>query len=135
MEIMVAMAILAIAITVLIEVFSGALRLAGKSQEYSRAVFYGRQLIEELSLRENIAEQSEEGVFEGDYTWRYEIALNDILIGEDDENVNADFTLMVYTISVTVLWPSGAAQKKLTFETLKTVVEPKEDGGTNPKRL
>ena len=60
-EIMVTMAILGIALTVIIELFSGGLRLAKKSEDYSRAVFYGRQLLEEICLQEEIFEKEEEG--------------------------------------------------------------------------
>ena len=59
------MAIVAIGITVVIEVFAGGLRLAGKSQEYSRAAFYGRQLLEEVCLQQEITEGSEQGVLKG----------------------------------------------------------------------
>lgn len=133
MEVMVAMAVVAIAITVLIELFAGSLRLAGKSQEYSRAVFYGRQLLEEICLREDIAERSEEGVFEGDFTWRYEITPDTVLVEEED--LQSNFAVIVYNIRVTVLWPSGATKKSLTFETLKTVIETEESDRIGQSRM
>ena len=124
-EIMVAMAIVAIGITVVIEVFAGGLRLAGKSQEYSRAAFYGRQLLEEVCLKQEIAEGSEQGVFEGDFTWQYDIRPHEVLLEEGDEKRN--FSLKTYTIAVTVFWAGGSKQKKLTLETRKAVVVQEEE--------
>ena len=122
---MVAMAIVGIGIAVVMEVFSGGLRLAGKSQDYSRAAFYGRQLLEEVCLQQEIAEGSEQGVFEGNYTWRYDIRPHEELLEEGDEA--RDFSLKTYDISVTVFWAGGNKDKKLTMETRKAVVVLKEE--------
>ena len=122
---MVAMAIVAIGITVVIEVFAGGLRLAGKSQDYSRAAFYGRQLLEEVCLQQEIAEGSEQGVFEGGFTWRYDIRPHEELLEEGDDK--RDFALKTYDISVTVFWAGGNKEKKLTMETRKAVVVLKEE--------
>ena len=132
-EVMVAMAIVALAVTVIIELFSSGLRLAGMSQEYSRAVFYGRQLLEEICLKKDIAEGSDQGVFEGDFTWRYEIKPHEVLIEEDETDTG--FALTIYRITVTVLWLNGAKQKELSFETLKTVVKAKKSGETSVNNL
>jgi len=122
MEVMVAMAILGIAVTVIIELFSGGLRLARKSEDYSRAVFYGRQLLEELCLKKEFSTLEEEGKFEGDYTWRYEIK-PELLVEEDREDT---FPVELYNIKVLVFWPSGDKQKTLNFETFKTLAKPEE---------
>ncbi len=124
MEVLVAMAIVAVAITVVIEVFSSSLRLAGKSQDYSRAAFYGRQLLEEVCLKKDIAEGAEEGVFEGDFSWRYEITPHEVLL--DQGEAKTDFVLKTYNISVTVFWPDGESQKTLTLVTRKMVIETEE---------
>jgi general secretion pathway protein I len=125
-EIMVAMAIVALGITVVLEVFAGSLRLAGKSQDYSRAAFYGRQLLEEVSLQPEISEGSEQGIFEGNFTWRYDIKPHEVMLEESDVQ-REDFSLQTYDITVTVFWKSGKKQKQLTMETRKAVVRLAED--------
>ncbi len=122
-EVMVTLAILGIALTVIIELFSAGLRLARKSEDYSRAVFYGRQLIEELCLQDEISEKEEAGEFEGGYTWKYQMKPVSVLIDEDDDR---DFSVKVYTVKVVVSWPSGGIEKNIDFETLKTVIETEE---------
>jgi len=122
-EVMVTLAILGIALTVIIELFSAGLRLARKSEDYSRAVFYGRQLLEELCLQDEISEKEEAGEFEGGYTWKYQMKPVSVLIDEDDDR---DFSVKVYTVKVVVSWPSGGIEKNIDFETLKTVIETEE---------
>ena len=128
-EIMVTLAILGIALTVIIELFSGGLRLARKSEDYSRAVFYGRQLLEEICLQKEISEREEVGEFEGGYTWKYEIKPHSVLIEKEEEKKGKkerNFSLKIFSVQVTVFWPSGDKEKSLNFETLKTVVETEE---------
>jgi len=122
-EVMVTLAILGIALTVIIELFSGGLRLAKKSEDYSRAVFYGRQLLEELCLQNEISEKEETGEFEGDYTWKYQMKPVSVLIDEDDDR---GFSLKVFNVKVVVFWHSGGIEKNINFETLKTVIETEE---------
>ena len=130
MEIMVAVAILGIALTVILELFAGGLRLGRKSEEYSRAVFYGRQLLEELCLKKNFPGPVEEGVFTGsDYRWRYEVAPV-CLVDNDQEK---KFPLNIFKIKVFVFWPSGGKEKNLVFETIKTVAKPEEENFNAPK--
>ena len=122
-EIMATMAILGIALTIIIELFSSGLRLAQKSQDYSRAIFYGRQLLEEICLQKEISEKVEEGEFEGGYTWKYEITPFSTLMEEDEKN---DFTLKIFKIKVFVFWLQGDKKKSIDFETLKTVITTEE---------
>jgi len=130
MEIMVAVAILGIALTVIMELFSGGLRLGRKSQEYSRAVFYGRQLIEELCLKKEFSSSVEEGAFTGSaYRWRYEVTPIFLVDSDKEEK----FPLNIFKITVFVFWPSGDKKKNLTFETIKTVAKPEEENFNAPK--
>lgn len=121
-EIMVAVAVMAIALTVIIELFSGALRLARKSEDYSRAVFYGRQLLEELYLKNAFPALEETGKFESGYRWRY-VAEPVPMVSQEQAK---DFPIELYKLKVWVLWDSGTKEKSLTFESLKTIAK-KED--------
>ncbi|MCD6352976.1 MAG: type II secretion system protein [Proteobacteria bacterium] len=118
-EIMVSMAILGIAITVIIELFSGGLCLARKSGEYSRAVFYGQQLLEELCLKKEFSTMRDEGKFEGDYYWKY--AIEPVSLGA--ENNESDVPVEIFRIKVSVFWPGGDKNKTLPFEVLKMLVK------------
>lgn len=121
-EIMVAMAVMAIALTVIIELFSGALRLARKSEDYSRAVFYGRQLLEELNLKTAFPTLEATGKFESAYRWKYVVEPVP-MVSEEQEK---EFPIELYKLKVWVLWDSGTREKSLTFESLKTIAKPEE---------
>lgn len=122
-EIMVTLAILGIAITVLLDLLSGGLRLGRKSEDYSRAVFYGRQLLEELSLKTEFTTLQEQGTFEGDYEWTYEVEPLPLVSEKDEEAV----PVTLYRISVSVLWPSGDKTKTVSFETMKTIAKSEDN--------
>jgi len=120
---MVTLAILGIALTAIIELFSGGLRLARKSEDYSRAVFYGRQLLEELCLQKEISEKEEAGEFEGGFTWKYQMKPVSVVIDEEDKR---NFSVTIYNVKVIVSWKSGEIEKNIDFETLKTVIKTEE---------
>ena len=50
-EVLVAVAILGVGLTVLIELFSGGLRLGRASEEYTKAVNYARMKMEEIAVK------------------------------------------------------------------------------------
>ena len=122
LEVMVALAILGISITVIIELLSGNLRLARKSEEFSRAVFYGHQLLEELSLKQDYPKNEEQGVFEGNFRWRYLIEPIPVVSEEQEER----YPVRVFKITVNVFWPGKGGEKSLSFETLKTLAKKEE---------
>ncbi len=78
-EVVVAMAILSIGLTVLMELFSGGLRLGRTSGEYSRAVNLGRMKMEEIMTQQNIEEGTDEGKFDDTYRWQVDMKKVDIL--------------------------------------------------------
>ena len=60
-EVVVAMAILGVALTVIIELFSGGLRLARTSTEYTKAINYARMKMEEIAVQQTMEEGSSRG--------------------------------------------------------------------------
>jgi general secretion pathway protein I len=71
-EVVVAMALLAVGLTVIIELFSGGLRLGRTSMEYTKAVNYGRMKMEEIVVKQTMEEGSEEGKFDETFRWQIE---------------------------------------------------------------
>jgi len=78
-EVVVAMAILGIGLTVIIELFSGGLRLGKTSEEYTKAVNYARMKMEEVAAREQVQEGMEEGRFDDTFQWQMDVKKVDIL--------------------------------------------------------
>ncbi len=118
-EVVVALAILGVGLIVIIELFSGGLRLGKVAEEYTKAVGYGRMKMEEIALSRGLAEGEEEGHFDNDYRWRVEIKKVDLLPAEKNPDFKAPVEL--YRIQVYVLWKSGMKERTAAFDSYKTI--------------
>jgi len=119
MEVVVAMAILGIGLTVIIELFSGGLRLLRTSAEYTQAVNYGRFKMEEMTVKPTMVEGSDEGEFDETYRWQVDVKRVDLL----PEKNETDFTppVELFQIKVHVLWKSGIKERSTVLETYRTI--------------
>lgn len=117
-EIVVAMAILGVGLIVIIELFSGGLRLGRASEEYSRAVSLARMKLEDVSLNPYLQEGNETGEFDKDFRWQVAVKKVNILPIERPP----DFQPLVelYQVKVDVLWKSGSKERTAGIETYKT---------------
>ncbi|MGQ9647163.1 MAG: type IV pilus modification PilV family protein [Thermodesulfobacteriota bacterium] len=118
-EVVVAMAILGVGITVVIELFSGSLRLVRTSAEYTRAVNYGRLKLEEITVKPALSEGAVEGDFDGTYRWQVEVKRRDLL----PSKIETDFKppVELFQVKVHVFWKSGKAKKSTVLETYRTI--------------
>jgi len=118
-EVVVAMAILSIGITVIIELFSGSLRLVRTSGEYTKAVNYARVKMEEITIKPTMNEGIEEGEFDGAYRWQVNVKRVDIL----PARIETDFKppVELFQVKVNVLWKSGTKERSTVLETYRTI--------------
>ena len=117
-EVVVALAIMSIGLTVLIELFSGGLRLGRTSGEYSKAVNFGRTKMEEVMTQQNIEEGTDEGKFDDTYRWQVDLKKVDILPAE--KTGPFDPPVLLYRVTVDVLWKSGSKERSTHLESLRT---------------
>lgn len=117
-EVVIALAILGVALTVIIELFSGGLRLGRASVEYTKAVNFARMKMEEIAIKPNIQEGTDEGEFDPTYRWQVEIKKMDLLSGQKDRDLNPPVEL--FQVKVNVLWKSGSKERSAIFETYRT---------------
>ncbi len=117
-EVVVALAILSIGLTVLMELFSGGLRLGRTSGEYSKAVNFGRMKMEEIMTQQSVEEGTDEGKFDDTYSWQVEMKKVDIIPAE---KVTAfDPPVLLYRVTVDVLWKSGSQERTTHLESFRT---------------
>ena len=123
LEILLAIAILGVASTVIMQQFSAGLRIAKISGDYTTAIGHAKQILEEFSLEEEIEETEENGTFDDGYTWRISIVpYEDYLVEEgEDEDLFEHLPLEMYRLDSTVYWMEGEKEKSITLSTLKTV--------------
>ena len=117
-EIVVALAILGIGLTVIIELFSGGLRLGRTSEEYTRAMGYARMKMEEITSKRNIQEGTDEGDFDNTFHWQMDVQKIDLLPIPKDTDLKPPVDL--FFVKVNVLWKSGSKERSASLETYKT---------------
>jgi general secretion pathway protein I len=118
-EVVVAMAILAVGLTIIIELFSGGLRLGRTSVEYTKALNYARMKMEEIAVKKDLEEGSEEGEFDHTYRWKVDIKRADILPIENETNYKIPAEL--FHITIDILWKSGSKERSNRIESYKVM--------------
>jgi general secretion pathway protein I len=118
-EVVVAMAILGVALTVIIELFSGGLRLGRTSVEYTRAVNYARMKMEEIAVKPLTDEGNEEGKFDETYRWQVAVKRVDLLPEENGAALKPPVQL--FQVKINVLWKSGIKERSTALETYRTI--------------
>jgi len=118
-EVVVAIAILAVGLTVIIELFSGGLRLGRTSVEYTKAVNYARMKMEEIAVKQTMEEGNEEGEFDHTFRWQVETKRVDILPVGDKKDFKPPADL--FQVKINILWKSGAKEKSTSIESYKMI--------------
>jgi len=116
-EVLVAFAILAMALTVLLRVFSGGLRNVDAAAQYAEAVTVADAMLASPGVIEPLVPGVIDGEAAGGYAWTRTI---EAVESSDSELVTP------YRIAVSVEWRAGAAQRRVEFATVRL--------GTNPRR-
>jgi general secretion pathway protein I len=117
-EIVVALAILGIGLTAIMELFSGGLRLAKTSEDYTKAISYGRMKMEEIISKQRIEEGSDKGDFDKTFRWQVDIKKIDLL--PPDKNPDLKLPINLFQVKVNILWKSGSKERSTSLETYKT---------------
>lgn len=118
METLVAIAVLAIAMVVILQLFSGGLRASKLSGDYTDGVFRAKEIMEETLLPATLSEGTREGRFDDGYRWRSEVVFLTPL-DENDEEQQKELPFDLYRVTVTVWWPSGERDRRFQLSTLK----------------
>jgi len=126
MEMLVAVAILGIGLGILLQHFSGGLRSAHITEEYTKAMWYGRTKMEEVLTAKDLSEGVTEDAFDSRFSWKSEVTKANPSLGQE-ENVEARLPVDLYKVVVKVSWPSGKGQRSLEMESFR-VFKSSEEG-------
>jgi type II secretion system protein I len=114
LEVMIALAILGIAVVAIFQLFSINLRTTRKAEDYTKAIFYTRSLMDEAR---SFSDPSAESISK-EYEERYS-AKRDVTLRSESE----DGSIKVYQITVSVAWPPSG---NFSMTELRTVHDSKE---------
>ena len=125
LEILLAIAILGVALTVIMQQFSAGLRIGYTSRTYTIATAYAKQKLEEFQIIEEMEEGEEAGDFDDGYTWKVSVLpYEDFLLEggtEEDEEMFEHLPLEMYRLESVVSWLEGEQERSVSLVTLKTV--------------
>jgi type II secretion system protein I len=114
MEVMVALAIMSVAIVAVFQLYSRALRSTKKAEDYTKALFYARTMLDEAYSFPDPSSAFDSKEYEHYYRVR-----RDVTVVSESEDGKAK----LYEFRVTVSWlPSG----ELVLKGLRSVYEPKK---------
>jgi general secretion pathway protein I len=119
-EVVVALAILGVGLTVIIELFSGGLRLGRASMEYTRAVNYARMKMEETMLKPAVEEGTQEGESD-DSTFRWQVGVKKVDLLSIDKSIDYKPPIELFQVRIDVFWKSGSKENSTSVESLKAI--------------
>ena len=127
-EVVVALGILSIGLTVLFGLFSGGLRLARTSEEYTKAMNFAQTKLEEITSQQSIQEGTDEGKCDDEnFRWQVKIQKKeDLLPIEQDSEFKPPVEL--FHVTVNILWKSGAQERSASIESLKACKSEADEG-------
>lgn len=114
LEILVALALLGIAITMLLQLFAAGTRALSASEDYVNASLAAEARLREIVETEGLAEAAWQ---ETDADGRRV----DVIVAEALKDRTDGLPLRVFEVSVTTHWSWGMKSRRLTLHTLKTV--------------
>lgn len=134
LEVMVAIVILGLGLTVVFELFSGGLKSVEISNDYSNAVILANKKMGELSLKEKLDVGKEMGDFSEEESYKWEVEIIPYKVDEETNKEIAspsarnDNPIKIYQLDVRVFWKSGLTEKDVRLTSLRTYMEkPQEE--------
>jgi len=119
-EVVVALAILGVGLTVIIELFSGGLRLARASMEYTKAVNYARMKMEEMTVKPAVQEGTEEGESD-DKAFRWQVGVKKVDLLSIDKSMDYQPPIELFQVKIDVFWKSGSKERSASIESFRAI--------------
>jgi len=114
LEILVSLALLGIAITVILQLFSTNLKALSVSGDYVSAALRAEAKMSEILENADLAEKSWSEVTDEGY--RYDASVTEILKERTD-----NLQVRMLEIALTMYWSEGSKMKSITLKTLKVI--------------
>ena len=120
-EMLVALAVMGLALSVLYQSAAGSTRGSVVSSELSQALALAESTLEDFSSQLTIGKQ-EQGQF-GSFRWQATASSIDSLRSQTPDAAGESPALLAL-VTVTVSWPSGPREREVVLTTIGSVVEP-----------
>lgn len=122
LEVMVSLAILGIALTCILQLFSGGLDSVKRSGDYTKALLYAKEKMDEVMSSNVLIEGEKSGEFaDENYKWYSEI--RPLEFQGEGEEIYEDLPLRIYEVTLRVSWLGDGKEKDIEINTLKSLSE------------
>ncbi|MEE9412665.1 MAG: type II secretion system protein [Methylococcales bacterium] len=116
LEILVAFTIMAISVTMLLQIFGKNTQIAYHSESYTQATSLAESLLDSVGREEKLPESSNNGVFGDKYHW--DVSVTEYLPIEEDINFDL-MSYQLYKVVVKVAWGQDEKQRSVVLNTLR----------------
>jgi len=126
LEVMVALAVLAVGIAAVLELFGGGLQLTAKASKRTQAVVYAQNVMDSLLAQSTLDDGDDGGQFPGGFSWRaqvYEIRPDDKDSALQQKSQNQTEFFRLKQINVEVYWSEGIGEQSYVLHSLRTVTD------------
>lgn len=121
-EVLVSMMVMAITLTVIMNLFSGGLRSKKRAEEYIKAVDLADSKIQDVLSMDVIEPGVQEGEFDNGYSWKLEIIEQ---VPEERKGFKSTIKIQqirkTYLITLDIKWKQGEKEKIYTIKTLQVL--------------
>ncbi|MBI4773611.1 MAG: type II secretion system protein [Deltaproteobacteria bacterium] len=124
LEILVALTLMGLVLTTVIELLSSSLNTAAVAKETAQAALLGRRLMDGLLGQDETFENEDwpqGGALDDVYSWRVTITP---YLDLDVEDAEETFPFIIYSCDLSVEWQSGIRTRSVHLKALKTVPKP-----------
>ena len=118
-EVLVAFMIMALALTVLLRIFSSGVRNVGIASDYAQAVLIGESRLATAGIDEGLAPGETSGVEVDGFHWTRRVTTYEPSV-EYATHVKGT---RAYFVTVTVTWPNGEKERSINLSTVKLLHE------------
>jgi general secretion pathway protein I len=123
-EVAIALAIVGIGVTTVLQLFSGGLRMEAGASTRAKAVIYARGLLDDVMARSEMVPGADQGRFNDGYHYERRVRLAPEATDQTSD-LDVQSEIAMYEIEVTVLWPRDETREgTYTLRTLRVGQRP-----------
>ena len=119
-EVLVALAVLALALGVLFQIFSTGLNNSRVAEAYAKATLLAQSKLASLGIEEPLGEAENTGRFDEQFGWRVDVQSH----GREERPVGQVAPLNSYEVVVTVYWGETDEERSVSLTTLRLAPGP-----------
>jgi general secretion pathway protein I len=120
LEVLVAFSILAMALTALLSVFGGGLRLASVADDTALATSFAQSKLAEVGVVEPLSEGQTSGAFDERFRWIVDVRPQELA---DKEIDSSNLPVQLYRVDVRVEWDEGKRTRAINLTTFRIAAE------------